>query len=399
MANKNIKVQYQLRGDTLENLNTKNAIYAVNEPILVLIAADSEAGTKAAVLMKIGDGKTAFKELPYVTALAGDVPSWAKEETKPTYTAEEIGGLDSYISGKVEDTDTQYKLEQDTEDAHILKLFSKGLTDTDWTLVGSITTTDTVYDDTELSNQVSENTTAIETLNGDKTIEGSIEKKIVDIVGENPDNKTISEMISDAAYDDTELKGQINTLVGEDTNKSIRTIATEELAKQLIPENAKESMDTLTELAAWIQQHPDDVTAINKAISDLQTLVGTLPEDATSTDVVSYVNEKINAAITALKIGDYAKAADLLDAVSRISANETAIANKVDKVEGKGLSTNDYTDEEKTKLNGIASDASKVEASETNGNIKVNGTEITVYTLPDTVIQTTDTIILDGGTA
>ena len=40
-----------------------------------------------------------------------------------------------------------------------------------------------------------------------------------------------------------------------------------------------------------------------------------------------------------------------------IVANETALGDKVDKVEGKGLSTNDYTTTEKTKLAGIAAGA------------------------------------------
>ena len=38
--------------------------------------------------------------------------------------------------------------------------------------------------------------------------------------------------------------------------------------------------------------------------------------------------------------------------------------------------------DDKTKLNGITSGATKVEASTTNGNIKINGTETTVYTHP-----------------
>ena len=42
-----------------------------------------------------------------------------------------------------------------------------------------------------------------------------------------------------------------------------------------------------------------------------------------------------------------------------IQANKTAIAKKVDKVDGKGLSTNDYTDAEKQKLEGIAIGANK----------------------------------------
>ena len=41
----------------------------------------------------------------------------------------------------------------------------------------------------------------------------------------------------------------------------------------------------------------------------------------------------------------------------QVAANETAIAGKVDSVSGKGLSTNDYTTEEKTKLAGIAAGA------------------------------------------
>ena len=89
----------------------------------------------------------------------------------------------------------------------------------------------------------------------------------------------------------------LTTLIGEDSGKSVRTIANEELAKQLIPENASESLDTLTEIAAWIQEHPDDAAAMNKAITDLTALVGTLPEDATSTTVVAYVSEAIAAAL------------------------------------------------------------------------------------------------------
>ena len=48
------------------------------------------------------------------------------------------------------------------------------------------------------------------------------------------------------------------------------------------------------------------------------------------------------------------------------------------------------TDEEGTKLDGIAEGATKVEASATNGNIKVNGEEKTVYTLPETVLHDSD---------
>lgn len=71
-------------------------------------------------------------------------------------------------------------------------------------------------------------------------------------------------------YDDSALAGRVTTLEGSDAGKSVRTIANEELAAQLIPADAQESMDTLTEIAAWIQSHPDDAAAMNAAITKLQ---------------------------------------------------------------------------------------------------------------------------------
>lgn len=44
-------------------------------------------------------------------ALASDVYDWAKAETKPSYTADEIDGLAGYIAGKVQDTNTTYTFE------------------------------------------------------------------------------------------------------------------------------------------------------------------------------------------------------------------------------------------------------------------------------------------------
>lgn len=109
----------------------------------------------------------------------------------------------------------------------------------------------------------------------------------------------------------TTVEGKLTTLIGTDTGKSVRTIANEELVAQLIPETAKQSLDTLQEIAAWIQAHPDDASAMNTRITDLETLVGDDP-----------VSTQINAAIDALKIGDYAKAADLTAAVGRITTLE-----------------------------------------------------------------------------
>ena len=92
---------------------------------------------------------------------------------------------------------------------------------------------------------------------------------------------------------DTALRAVLNgkasatdlaTLVGSDTGKSARTIANEELAKQLIPEGAQESLDTLTEIAQWIQDHPDDAAAMNTALGKLQAIVDGIVQDATKVE-------------------------------------------------------------------------------------------------------------------
>ena len=125
-------------------------------------------------------------------------------------------------------------------------------------------------------------------------------------------------------------KSGVDTLIGSDTGKSVRTIANEELAAQLIPENANAARDTLAEIAAWIQAHPNDASAMNAAITALQNKVDT--GDST-------VSQYVTAAIAALKIGDYAKAADL-----------TALAGKVTTLENTasglgGLATKDSVSE------------------------------------------------------
>ena len=58
---------------------------------------------------------------------------------------------------------------------------------------------------------------------------------------------------------------------------------------------------------------------------------------------------------------DENSAGDVNALAAAIKDNEAAIAGKVDKVSGKGLTSNDYTDEDKSKLSGIEAEANKYE--------------------------------------
>lgn len=212
------------------------------------------------------------------------------------------------------------------------------------------------------------------------------------------------------------LQQTITTLVGNDSGKSARTIANEELAAQLIPDDAQESLNTLQEIADWIQDHPDDAAAMNTAITAIQAVIAGIGTDQTYTTVIGAIDQKITTALATIRAGSTnghldvngtdvtvythpahaAKAAGLykvtVDAEGHVSAAEAV--TKTD-ITGLGIPGQDttysptvanganglMTGTDKAKLDGIAEGATKVEASTTPGNIKINGSETPVVTI------------------
>lgn len=115
--------------------------------------------------------------------------------------------------------------------------------------------------------------------------------------------------------------------------------------------------------------------------SDLETLLTTIPTTET-------VNGLISDAIDALIDGAPATYDTLKEISDWIATHQSeyealiaAIAGKVDKVEGKGLSTNDFTDALLTKLNGIEAGANAyvlpTASASTLGGVKV-GDNLTI---------------------
>lgn len=145
---KTFNTRIQLKYDTWENWNTtaaKALVLKQGELAIVFVPGETNSGqttSEPAFLMKVGDGSTKFETLAWVQAKAADVYSWAKAATKPTYSANEISGLDDYISGKVQDTNTKYQIVQDETDGHIIKLQSQELGQSGWTTVDTITIPD-----------------------------------------------------------------------------------------------------------------------------------------------------------------------------------------------------------------------------------------------------------------
>ena len=197
------------------------------------------------------------------------------------------------------------------------------------------------------------NPTTVDGLNKEIT---TIKENIGDINGDiEALSKTVTTLAQDTSKNFDTVNGQVDTLIGEDTGKSVRTIANEELAAQLIAEGAVEALDTLQEIAQWIQDHPEDASAMNKAIEDIEAILAGIGGTA---DTYKTVVEYVSAAIDALKIGDYAKVSDLTDlangtvkdntdaitgikngkTINDFASVETALENAIETLEG-------YTDE------------------------------------------------------
>lgn len=104
-----------------------------------------------------------------------------------------------------------------------------------------------------------------------------------------------AEMSAQDRADISQLQSQVATLIGDDANKSVAEIVSQKVAELLIPEDASESLDTLQEIADWIQDHPNDAAEINSNISLLQTKVATLEDAINGTENIDGLEDRVSS--------------------------------------------------------------------------------------------------------
>ena len=93
MAEKKLTTRLKLKYDTLENWNKVDAadkggnlVLLAGEVAICSIPVTDPQGkvrqeVPPATLIKVGDGATAFKDLPWLSAKAADVYAWAKKDS------------------------------------------------------------------------------------------------------------------------------------------------------------------------------------------------------------------------------------------------------------------------------------------------------------------------------
>lgn len=301
MAEKTLKTRILHKYDTYENWTTNNPVLKKGEIAIATIPSNKDGVQNApSILIKVGDGTSAYKVLKFVSGLAADVYGWAKAAEKPSYAASEITGLSDYISGKVQDTDTQYKIVK--VDNYNYKLQSKALNG-EWADVTGGAIAIPKYDDTGVKADID----ALETLVGSTAVATQISTAINAIkdgttIDSFADVETALEgkqatgdyatkaqaqgyadakdtAIAAAKKAGDDAQAAVDTLVGDDTNKSARAIAAEETAK--IVAGADKSYDTLKEIADWISSHTTSATAMNTQINTNKGDIATLKTTTT----------------------------------------------------------------------------------------------------------------------
>lgn len=137
MATKTFDARISLKYDSYQNWIDNDPVLLVGEVAIATVPTKKDGIEQVpAVVMKVGDGTKKYSELQFVSGLAADIYDWAKAANKPTYTADEISGLSDYISGQIQDTNTQYQIVVDSTNPRKFQLQSQEKGETTWTNVG-----------------------------------------------------------------------------------------------------------------------------------------------------------------------------------------------------------------------------------------------------------------------
>lgn len=399
MAEKILNTRLLMKIDTYSAWMDSSLVLKNGELAIATIPADTGAVQgEPAVLIKVGDNQHTFKDLPFISAHAADVYGWAKAAVKPTYTAEEIDGLSDYISGEIQDSNTQYKLEQDSTDKHVLNLYSKEING-EWALAGSITTADTVYDDTALAGRV----TSLEGLVGSEKVatqianaiaalnlantydaKGAAAQALVDAKAYADGKDTAIKSAKDAA---DAAQADVDALEGK-----VGTVAEGKTVVGMIEENATAAANAKT-AADEAQADIDAYIASNdKALADEIARAKEAEEaNAAAAEAAQGAAEAAQSDVDELagKVGEPTEGKTIVqmiaDAQTAATYDDTELSGRVSEIE------KDYlTSEDKTELsNAIAAEKQRAEGIE-------GGLESRLATVEGDYLKKADKTELEG---
>lgn len=377
VENKKFHTRVQLKYDSWERWNSdenKVKVPLAGEVCLVAIPSTGVDGSvpseAPAVLMKVGDGTTPFKDLKWLSAKAADVHSWAKM-SESDFKAWLVSAEGPALATAKSVTDAVARIA-----ANELAISGHA------TRIGDLEAALGVGGGTDgsISDRVSNLEREMDTAQGDiSDLEG--------LVGEKADGKDVDTAFgriakAQAAAEAAQATANgnstaIGTLNGADAGKSVRTIATEAIASYAQPGVAEDAVNTLTEVLNWIKGVDDEhegAAALIEDVSKIQTYLGEQADgsyptftggEATVPAAINGNYSRIDAAVARIAslegmvgaegsvtkaIADAEKAAkDYAD--TKIGEAKTELKGYADQAEADALANaNKYTDAEIDKV-------------------------------------------------
>ena len=370
-----IKTRILNRIDLYENWVNNNPTPMEGEMCIVVVPAETGAiPQEPATLVKVGDGKTAFLDLPFLTAVAGDVHDWAKSPNKPAYEAAEITGIDTFIAEYVSsemgievDTDTQYTMIPVEGNAYQYKLMSKSKADSEYTKAVAVIDIPK-YDDAALISRVG----ALETLVGNEAVAAQIAAQIAAL-----DLANTYETKGAAAEVQTKLDAEITRAAAAEAALIDRLAPIETFMEAAeLDTDDNNVIDTLKEIQTYIKSDETGaanmLASINQNAAAIEAASGVLENHGKLLDSIeegAQVN-KIDGVSEEFAISDKKILSISSVSQAKVSGLIEALAGKVSVEAGKSL----VDDELIAKLQAMKADG---EANVLNG-IKIAGVEVEI---------------------
>lgn len=350
------------------------------------IYGTSKIPTKTSELTN-DSGFITINDVPDFRETDPTVPDWAKRSTKPEYDYSEINntpeipstvGLTSKTYVDEKDAELNAAIEQKVDKVDGKGLSSNDYTDEDKSKLESLSN----YDDTELRNEIPTKTSELTNDSGFITAEDVPEGSILyQTTGQNTDGAMTQKAVSDELNnkaDKTEIPSSLSQLnndagfitvndIPPASNIPTKTSELENDSGFITVDDIPDRTETDPTVPAWAKQptKPEYEYGEIKNTPNIPSVEGLASE--------SYVD---------------GKATEL----------NAAIENKVEKVDGKELSTNDYTNEDKSKLESLSNyDDTTIkglitaeETARKNADTTLQSNIDAKYTKPSTGISKTD---------
>ena len=366
MSTTKLNVRINHKYDTYENWKSSSLVLGKGEIAVceiptgyTQVEGEAPVVNPPAIGVKIGDGAKTFSQLNWIQASAGDVYAWAKEEHLKYADLDDafLTELRAEINGQVQDTDTQYKF---AFSGTKLQVFSK-------TKAGAFA--DVADYEVEINPSSKMDLVAGATVGN--LAQFGADGQVVDSCKKIGDYLTKAEAEAETGYAtkasvtaiETAIGGtggineKLGTLIGTDSGKSVREIANAEIAAQLIPADAKEALNTLQEIADWIQDHPEDASKMNTQITTLNAKVGVDADGNLTNGGILKDIEDLKASVGIGSDGGLSTRVDALEAdahkhtdLAALNSITQAKVEAWDKAEGNAKA---YTDLETQRAQGV----------------------------------------------